>query len=257
MKVVILAGGRGTRLSEYTHSIPKPMVEIGHRPMLWHIMSIYARAGFKDFVLALGYKGELIKDYFLNHRTLSANLKVDLKTGAVETFPCDQEVDWKVTLIDTGLDTLTGGRVARLKNILKDEPFMLTYGDGVADIDIQKLMAFHRQHGRMVTMTAVHPVARFGEVTFDTQGLVQSFQEKPQTTAGWINGGFFVVEPKFLELLGDDTSVLEREPLEKAAAQGELAAYPHNGFWQCMDTVRDRDLLDELCLRGEAPWLRK
>lgn len=257
MKTVILAGGRGTRISEYTHSIPKPMVEIGEKPMLWHIMNCYARYGFNDFCLALGYKGHLIKEYFLNHHQLNSDLTVNLATGAIKNHPPAIEnkiPDWKVTLVDTGLNTLTGGRVKRLAQYIGKETFLLTYGDGVANINIEELLKFHKAHGKMVTITTVHPVARFGEVEFDKFGHVTSFKEKPQTNSGWINGGFFVIEPKFLDLIEDDTTILEREPLEKAAQMGQLMAYQHQGFWHCMDTVRDRDVLEELWQSGQAPW---
>ena len=252
MKVVILAGGFGTRLSEYTESIPKPMVSVGGRPILWRIMNAYASFGHKDFYLALGYKAEVIKEYFLHYRTLNADFSVDLASGEVQSHQTDK-VDWKVTLVQTGLDSMTGGRVKRMQPYIGNEPFLLTYGDGVANIDIDALVAFHKQHGKMVTVSAVHPGARFGELEMEGD-QVSSFQEKPQTTQGWINGGYFVIEPEFFDLIEGDKTILEKTPLEKAAEMGELMAYRHNGFWQCMDTKRDRDTLEEMWQSGNPPW---
>jgi glucose-1-phosphate cytidylyltransferase len=252
MKVVILAGGFGTRLAEFTELLPKPMVQVGGHPLLWHIMNIYASKGYKDFVLALGYRAEFIKQFFLNYRSLNADFTVDLSNGNIVLHNSCQ-VDWRVTLVDTGLQTMTGGRIRRLKDQLAGEPFMLTYGDGVADIDINELLEFHRSHGKMVTVSTVHPGARFGEL--DIVGTnVRSFKEKPQTRQGWINGGFFVIQPEFINLISDDTTILEREPLEQAASLGELEAFRHEGFWQCMDTVRDRNYLEELWRDNRAPW---
>ena len=252
MKVLLLAGGFGTRLSEYTETIPKPMVTVGGRPILWHIMRTYAHFGHKDFYLALGYKAALIKEYFLHYRPLNADFTVDLATGSVSPHQVD-DVDWRVTLVDTGLETMTGGRVKRLKSFIGNEPFMLTYGDGVADIDLNALLAFHRSHGKMVTVTAVHPGARFGELMVQ-DGQVSSFQEKPQMGQGWVNGGFFVIQPEFFDLIVGDKTILERDPLEHVARIGELMAYQHHGFWQCMDTKRDRDALEELWQAGSAVW---
>ncbi len=252
MKVIILAGGLGTRLSEYTEAIPKPMVTVGGRPILWHIMKTYAKYGHVDFNLALGYKAELIKDYFLHYRSLNSDFTVDLGTGSVASHQADN-VDWKVTLVQTGVDSMTGGRVKRMQSFIGDEPFLLTYGDGVSNIDIDALVKFHKSHGKMVTVSAVHPSARFGELDMDN-GRVVSFKEKPQTGQGWINGGYFVIEPSFFDLIEGDSTILEKEPLEKAAEMGELMAYQHNGYWQCMDTKRDRDHLEDLWTSGEAPW---
>jgi glucose-1-phosphate cytidylyltransferase len=252
VKVVILAGGLGTRIAEYTEMIPKPMVPVGGRPIIWHIMNHYARYGFNDFCLALGFKAEAIKEYFLNYRVLGSNFTVDLATGALSQIE-SPSVDWRVSLVDTGLVTLTGGRVKRMAKYLDGKPFMLTYGDGIADIDLNALVDYHRAQKKMVTVTAVHPAARFGELSM-TDGLVTEFREKPQVQGGWINGGFFVCEPEFLDLIESDDTVLEREPLERVAAMGQLAAYRHEGFWQCMDTKRDRDVLDEMYLSGNAPW---
>lgn len=254
MKVIILSGGFGTRLSEYTESIPKPMVTIGDRPILWHIMRGYASFGHKDFYLALGYKAELVKEYFLHYRELNANFTVDLGTGSIVPHHTD-EVDWRVTLVNTGLESMTGGRLKRLEPFIGEETFMLTYGDGVANIDINKLVEFHKQHGKLVTVTAVRPSARFGELIIESD-KVQSFQEKPQTKDGWINGGYFVINSKFLNLIDGDATVLERGPLEEVAQMGELMAYRHDGFWQCMDTKRDKDYLEELWETGAPPWQR-
>jgi len=252
MKVVILAGGFGTRLSEYTETIPKPMVTIGGRPIIWHIMRTFAHYGHKDFYLALGYKSEVVKQYFLNYRAINADFTVDLRSGEVDSVQTEA-IDWRVTLVDTGSESMTGGRIKRLEGLLGAEPFLLTYGDGVANVDLDELVKFHKGHGKMVTVTAVHPSARFGELEI-SNNHIKSFKEKPQTGKGWINGGFFVVEPRFLDLISGDETVLEREPLERVAAMGELMAYEHDGYWQCMDTKRDRDHLEELWESGNAPW---
>ena len=252
MKVVILAGGFGTRLSEYTESIPKPMVTVGGKPILWHIMNTYAKFEYKDFYVALGYKADVIKEYFLNYRTLNSDFTVDLSNGGIVAHQQDT-VNWKVTLVDTGLNSMTGGRVKRMQNFIGNETFLLTYGDGLADIDIAALVKFHESHGKMVTVSAVHPGARFGELGLDGN-IVTSFKEKPQVTQGWINGGYFVINPEFFNLIQDDSIILEKEPLERVAEMGELMSYQHNGFWQCMDTKRDRDSLEELWQTGNAPW---
>jgi glucose-1-phosphate cytidylyltransferase len=252
MKVVLLAGGFGTRLAEFTEVLPKPMVPIGEHPILWHLMNIYSRYGHNDFYLALGYKAQVVKEYFLNYYSVNCDFTVSLSNGAI-THHTPQAVDWRVTLVDTGLSSMTGGRVKRMQRYIGDETFLLTYGDGLANIDLTALVKFHRTHGKMLTVTAVHPGARFGELALSGD-LVTSFKEKPQTAQGWINGGFFVVEPSFFELIEGDHSVLEHEPLEKAAAMGQLMAYRYDGFWQCMDTIRDRNLLDQLWNDGRAPW---
>ncbi len=251
MKVIILAGGFGTRLSEYTENIPKPMVTIGGYPILWHIMKNYAYFGHKDFYLALGYKAEVVKEYFLNYHSTSNDFTVDLSTGHVDYRKIDN-IDWKVNLIDTGLKTMTGGRIKQLQKFIGNETFMLTYGDGVADVDIDALLEFHKNHGKMVTLTSVRPSARFGDLEFDGD-RVSSFQEKPQLHEGWINGGFFVCEPEVFNFIDDDTQMFEREPLEKIVKEGQLMAYKHDKFWHCMDTKRDRDLLESLYNQG-APW---
>ena len=255
MKTVILAGGYGTRISEHTNRIPKPMIEIGGKPILWHIMKNYSNFGYKDFYIALGYKSEVIKDYFINYKARNSNFEIDLKTGEI-SFQDINSDDWRVTLIDTGLDTMTGGRIRRLKNYLKNETFLLTYGDGLCDVDINELIKFHKNHKKIATVTAVHPSARFGELSIRDK-KVHSFKEKPQVTQGWINGGFFVFEPDFLEFLDDDSTVLEQDPLEKLSSLGELMAFSHDGFWQCMDTIRDRDVLESFWRSGEKPWIKK
>ena len=252
MKVVILAGGFGTRLAELTGDIPKPMVPIGGKPILWHIMDHYSKFGFKEFVVALGYKGDVIKNFFLNYSSLNSDFTVCMKTGRVEWHNRSDQ-DWKVTLVDTGLDSMTGGRLRRLKSILEDKTFMMTYGDGVSDVDISSLVDFHEANKKMVTVTTVHPGARFGELDI-VDNDVKSFQEKPQTSQGWINGGFFVMEPAFLDFISSDQTILEQEPLESVASTGELNAFKHEGFWQCMDSIRDRNYLEDLCKSGNTPW---
>ena len=252
MKVVILAGGVGSRLSEETEIRPKPMVEIGSRPMLWHILKHYGAYGFKEFLIALGYKGEAIKRYFLDYRELNGSLRIDLGSGRVEHYQREAE-DWVVHLIDTGLHTNTGGRLKRLESLLGGETFMLTYGDGVADIDLGALLSFHREKSRIATVTAVRPPARFGGLVFNGE-LIREFVEKPQIGEGWINGGFMVFEPAVFTYLEDDATLLESGALERLAADGQLAAYRHESFWQCMDTLRDKRLLDRLWQEGEPPW---
>ena len=252
MKTVILAGGLGSRLAEETEVKPKPMVEIGGRPILWHILKHYSHYGVKEFFITLGYKGEIIKRYFLDYYSLNGSMTIDLSSGKVETYNRECE-DWIVHLMDTGRQTLTGGRVKRLEPWLKDDTFMVTYGDGVSDIDLHDLLRFHRSHGRLATVTAVRPPARFGGLIFDGD-LVARFTEKPQIGEGWINGGFLVLEPRVFDYLqGDDTS-LEAHVLERLAADRQLAAYRHDRFWQCMDTVRDVRLLESLWASGKAPW---
>jgi len=253
MKTVLLAGGFGTRLSEYTDDIPKPMVPVGGLPMLWHIMSIYSHFGHNEFLLALGYKAEYVKSFFLNYETLHSDFIIDMGTG--KTRPVERPaVNWKLALIDTGLQTMTGGRIRRMAPFLGDETFMATYGDGVSDVDINALLKFHRSHGKLVTMTLARPAARFGTVDFDETGRVHSFKEKPIESAGYVNAGFFVMEPQFIEYIDDDRTILERDPLERAAAEGELMGYVHNGFWRPMDTKKDADDLNKMWAEDTAPW---
>jgi len=252
MTVIILAGGLRTRLHEETTVKPKPMVEIGGRPILWHILKIYAHYGFKESLVALGYKGEVIKKYFLDYYRLSNSLSVTLENGSINVHDGKRE-DWTVHLVDTGLHTETGGRIKRLASWIGDETFMMTYGDGVANIDIQDLVSFHQRHGKLATITAVRPPARFGSLEFDGD-LVKKFAEKPQAGEGWINGGFFALEPEVLDYIEGDETTFEREPLERLASDGQLVAYKHDGFWQCMDTLRDVRLLESYWQSGEAPW---
>lgn len=252
MKTVLLAGGKGTRLSEETLARPKPMVEIGGKPILWHIMSMYAHHGHRDFLVACGYKGEQIKEYFLNFAVHNNDYLVSLKDGARRMLR-ESPVDWQVAMVDTGLETLTGGRLLRLRAWLQEGTFMLTYGDGLSDIDLGALVAFHRAHGKAATVTAVRPPARFGALHIEGERVVR-FSEKPQSEEGWINGGFFVFEPGVFSYLVDDRTTLEREPLERLAADGQLMAYRHEGFWQPMDTLRDKQHLEALWASGAAPW---
>ena len=254
MRTAILAGGRGSRLGEETEILPKPMVEIGDKPILWHIMRHYARHGHTEFFIALGYKGEVIKRYFLEyHRVHGADLTVNLGDGRVEIIEKKTGEDWVVHLTDTGMETLTGGRVKRLERFLREEPFMLTYGDGVSNVDVAELIKTHRRQGKTVTITAVRPPARFGGVIFDRE-LVRRFTEKPQIGEGWINGGFMVCEPGVFDYLDGDETSLEGHTLERLAADGQLAAYRHDGFWQCMDTPRDKQLLAAMWGEDRAPW---
>lgn len=253
MKTVILAGGFGTRLAEHTEVRPKPMVEIGGRPILWHILKHYAHYGFREFYLALGYRSEVIKRYFLDYYTLSSNLVVDLGSGSIDVRDRRAE-DWQVHLIDTGLDTNTGGRVLALESELRGGPFLLTYGDGVSDVDLDALVAFHRRQGVLATITAVRPPARFGGLSLDGPRVAE-FTEKPQIGEGWINGGFMVLEPEVIDYIPDLQTNLEAHALERLAAEGQLAAYRHESFWQCMDTKRDLRVLEKLWGDGKSPWM--
>lgn len=252
MKVVILAGGLGTRLTEETELKPKPMTEIGGRPILWHIMKHYGHFNYREFVIALGYRGDVIKRFFLDYHNLNGNLTIDLARSQVDTRERQCE-DWVLHLQDTGLETMTGGRVRRLRPWLEGETFMLTYGDGVSNVDLARLLEFHRGHRRIATVTAVRPPARFGGLVFDGD-LVAEFTEKPQIGEGWINGGFMVFEPKLFDYLDGDDCVLEADALERLAADRQLCAYRHEGFWQCMDTFRDKRLLEGLWQDQQAPW---
>lgn len=252
MKVAILAGGHGTRLAEETVVRPKPMVEIGSKPILWHIMKIYAHYGFKDFVIALGYKGEIIKKYIIDYCALSSDLTVNLRNGDIK-FHEGNRVDWQVQLIDTGLHTLTGGRIKRLAPYIGNETFMLTWGDGVSDINLHDLLKFHRSHGKLATLTAVRPPARYGHLEFNGEKVIE-FSEKPQTGEGWINGAFFVLEPEVFDYIEGDDTQWEREPLERLARDEELMAYRHTSFWQCMDTLREKHILEKYWHSGNAPW---
>ncbi len=252
MKVGILAGGLGTRLSEETVVKPKPMVEIGGKPILWHIMRSYADYGYKEFVIALGYKGEIIKDYFLNYRKRTCSLTVQLSSGDLMVHNGHTE-DWTVHLIDTGAKTQTGGRVKRIAEYIGNEPFMLTYGDGVCNVDMRKLLEFHREQGKIATVTAVRPPARFGGLRFEGE-TVASFAEKSQTGEGWINGGFCVIEPEIVNYITSDDIPFEHNPMDRLTHEGQLAAYCHDGFWQCMDTLRDVQLLENMCALGQMPW---
>lgn len=254
MKTIILAGGLGTRLSEETSIRPKPMVEIGNMPILWHIMKTYSAYGYNDFVIALGYKGEVIKEFFLNYKLHKSDMVIDLLSGNTK-FENDLSENWSVRLNDTGASSMTGGRLFKLKHLFKPgDTFMVTYGDGVADIDICKLVAFHKAHGKLATLSAVRPPARFGSILSDEKGHILEFKEKPQIGEGWINGGYFVFNYEVLNYLEGEQTILEREPLEKLAAENQLVAYEHEGFWHCMDTIRDKDNLNEIWASGKAPW---
>lgn len=252
MKVAILAGGFGSRLAEETEIKPKPMVEIGGQPILWHIMMHYAHFGYDQFIIALGYKGEVIKKYMVDYSSLNSNLKVNLRTGEVEANG-GYKPDWTIDLVDTGLTTQTGGRIKRLAPYVGNETFMLTWGDGVSDVNLDELLKFHRSHGKLATLTAVRPPARYGHLDLNGTRVLE-FSEKPQTEEGWINGAFFVLEPKVFDYIDGDETVWEREPLERLARDGQLMAYKHNSFWQCMDTLREKYLLEKLWQSGNPPW---
>jgi len=254
MKVVILAGGMGTRISEESHLKPKPMIGIGDKPILWHIMKIYSQYGFNDFIILMGYKSYVIKEYFADYFIHNSDLKIDLATNTIETINHKAE-PWKVTLLDTGLQTMTGGRIKRAKEYIGNEPFMLTYGDGVADVDIKALVEAHKKGGRYATITTVQPEGRFGALDIGEGGIIKSFEEKPRGDGGWINGGFFVLEPEIFDYIQNDDSVIwERAPLEKLAKDGQLHAFKHTGFWKPMDALRDKIMLEDLWASGKAPW---
>ena len=252
MKSIILVGGLGSRLGEITNIVPKPMVKIGSKPILLHIMKYISKFNLNDFYLALGYKSEVIIEYFLKFREINSDFSINLKTGKIKLYDVLKE-DWNIHLINTGLDSMTGGRVKKMKQFIGNETFLLTYGDGLSNIDLNKLIEFHKSHKKLITISAVHPSARFGELDI-VDSKVKNFKEKPQTKQGWINGGYFIVEPGFFDYLDSDETILEKEPLEKAAMNGELMAFRHDGFWQCMDTKRDLDYLNNLWTEGKAPW---
>jgi len=256
MKVVILAGGKGTRLSEETTNIPKPMVEIGGKPIIWHIMKMYSNFGFNDFIICLGYKGYMIKEYFANYFLHSADLTLDLSTNSMKVHGSKAE-PWKVTLIDTGLETMTGGRIKRIEEYVEGQAFLLTYGDGIGNVDINKLVEFHKTQGKLATVTAVQLEGRFGALNIEKSDKVSSFFEKPQGDGAWINGGFFVLEPGIFKYIKDDSIIWEHDPLEKLAKDGQLNAYKHSGLWKCMDTARDKMELEQLWNAGNASWKSK
>jgi len=252
MKVAILAGGTGSRLAEETETKPKPMVEIGGKPILWHIMKYYAQFDFNEFVIALGYKGEVIKKYMVDYCALNSDLTVNMRSGQIR-MNNGQPCDWTVELVDTGMSTQTGGRIKRLQPFVGNDTFMLTWGDGLSNVNLDDLLAFHRSHGKLATMTAVRPTARFGHLEMDGDRVIE-FSEKPQTREGWINGAFFVLDPGIFDYIEGDSTHWEMEPLERLAADGQLMAYRHTSFWQCMDTLREKMYLESLWQSGNAPW---
>lgn len=254
MKVAILAGGFGSRISEESHLKPKPMIEIGGKPMLWHIMKIYSHYGFNDFIICLGYKGYYIKEYFANYFLHQSDITFDFSNNNQKIIHNHNAEPWRVTLVNTGIETMTGGRVKRIQKYINNEPFMLTYGDGVADIDIRKLLEYHKSHGKIATVTSTQPSGRFGALNLGDNNEVLGFQEKPKGDGGWINAGFFVMQSEVFRYIKDDSTILEKDPLENLAKDQHFAAYKHDGFWQPMDTLRDKNLLDELWQTGNAPW---
>lgn len=256
MKVVILAGGLGTRISEESHLKPKPMIEIGGKPILWHVMKSYSAFGYNEFVICCGYKAHVIKEYFADYYLHRSDITFDFTEDNCMEIHNNFAEPWKVTLIDTGLNTMTGGRVKRIQKYVGNEPFMLTYGDGVCDVDIDALMSYHKSHGKLATLTAIQPDGRFGVLDLDGNNSIHSFREKSKSDSGWINGGFMVLQPEIFDYIEGDTTVLEKEPLETVAQTGNLMAYKHDGFWQCMDTQRDRELLETLIETKQAPWIK-
>ena len=254
MKVVILAGGFGTRISEESHLKPKPMIEIGEKPILWHIMKIYSHYGFNEFVVCCGYKQHVIKEWFADYYLHNSDITFDFTQEDKMIVHNTALEPWKVTLVDTGLNTMTGGRIRRMRNYLGEEPFMLTYGDGVADVDIRALLKFHREHGQMATITSVQPGGRFGTLDILEDGTITNFREKKKDDGGWINAGFMVLEPEIMDLIDGDDTVFEKKPLEEAARRGQLNTYKHRGFWQCMDTLREKEQLEAMWNSGTAPW---
>lgn len=254
MKTVILAGGLGTRISEESHLRPKPMIEIGGKPILWHIMKIYSFFGLNDFIVCAGYKQEIIKEYFANYALQNSDVTFDFSKGGEATIHSNVSEHWKVTIVDTGLNTMTGGRIKRIEPYIGNEPFFLTYGDGVSSVDIKALLSFHIEHHHIATLTAVQPEGRFGIIDIDESAKINSFREKSKEDTGWINGGFMVLEPTIFDYIEGDSTVFERKPLETVAEQGQLDAYRHPGFWQCMDTMRDKEKLEAMWASGKAPW---
>lgn len=254
MKVVILAGGFGTRISEESYLKPKPMIEIGEQPILWHIMKYYSSYGFNEFIICAGYKQHIIKEYFANYYLHHSDITFDFTNKNHITIHNNVAEPWKVTVVDTGLNTLTGGRIKRVKDYIGNETFMLTYGDGVSDVNLNKLLAFHKAKGKLATMTAVQPGGRFGTLEIEGDSTISRFAEKRKEDGGWINGGFMVLEPKVIDYIEDDSTTFEREPLERLSQEGQLCAYQHDGFWQCMDTIRDKQQLEALLQSGKAPW---
>jgi len=254
MKVVILAGGFGTRISEQSHLIPKPMIEIGEKPILWHIMKYYSSFGYNDFIICCGYKQYVIKEFFTDYYLHMCDVTFDFNKGNSMTIHSNSTEPWRVTLIDTGLNTMTGGRIKRIAKFIGNEPFMMTYGDGVADIDINELVAFHRRNGKVATLSAIQPGGRFGMLDIKDGDIITKFKEKSKEDGGWINGGFMVLEPSIMDYIEGDATILERGPLERLASEGQLMAFKHSGFWQCMDTMRDKELLEHLWKEDNAPW---
>lgn len=254
MKVVILAGGLGTRISEESHLIPKPMIEIGEQPILWHIMKIYSYYGYNDFIICCGYKAHIIKEYFANYYLHRSNITFDFRKDNQITIHNNIAEPWSVTVVDTGLNTMTGGRIKRIQPYVGDKSFMLTYGDGVSDVDIKDLVLFHESHRKIATVTAIQPGGRFGALDIDDNNTIGSFKEKAKEDGGWINAGFMVLQPEIFEYIEDDTTVFEKSPLEAVANEGHLKAYMHDGYWQCMDTMRDKNELEALWSNGKAPW---
>lgn len=254
MKTVILAGGYGTRISEESMTKPKPMVEINGKPILWHIMKEYSYYGYNEFIICAGYKQHVIKEFFANYYLHTSNITFDFTAENAMTVHDNMSEPWKVTIVDTGLDTLTGGRIKRIKDYIRDETFLLTYGDGVCDVNIRDTVEFHKRHGKKATMTAVQPGGRFGTLEINTNGVVESFAEKKKEEGGWINGGYMVLEPEVIDYIVGDMTTFEREPLERLSAEGELVAYKYSGFWQCMDTMKDKIYLEELLKENKAPW---
>ena len=254
MKVVILAGGLGTRISEESHLVPKPMIEIGEKPILWHIMKYYAYFGYNEFIICCGYKQYIIKEFFADYYLHMSDVTFDFTAENKMIVHNNKTEPWKVTLIDTGLNTMTGGRIKRVKDYIGNESFMLTYGDGVADVNIKKLIDFHKSHSKIATITAIQPGGRFGMLDIDDSEGIKSFKEKSREDGGWINGGFMVLNPEMIDYIDGDLTTFEKEPLETVAAEGQLKAYKHEGFWQCMDTMRDKELLEKLWASNKAPW---